>query len=69
MLVYLQCVSTNLWNFYTNNKLFIPLQYTTWLKYLRRLPPPHLVKGTCICRAMEHGILELHGCRIWYAYA
>jgi hypothetical protein len=29
----------------------------------------YLIKGTCICRAMEHGILELHRCRIWYAYA
>jgi hypothetical protein len=54
------CVSTNLWNFYTNNRLFIPLQYATWLKYLRRSPIwyTYLVKGTCICRAMEHGILE-----------
>ena len=42
--VYLHCVSTNLWNFYTNNKLFIPLQYTTWLKISKdTLPPPHLV--------------------------
>ena len=72
MRVYLHCVSTNLWNFYTNNRLFIPLQYATWLKYLRRPPPiwyTYLVKGACICRAMEHGILELHRCRIWYAYA
>ena len=66
--------STNIWNFYTNNRLFIPLQGTTWLKSLRRPPPPpiwytYLVKGTFICRAMEHGILELHRCRIWYAYA
>ena len=30
--------STNLWNFYTNNRLFIPLQYTTWLKSPRRPP-------------------------------
>ena len=29
----------------------------------------HLVKGTFICRAMEHDILELHWCRIWYAYS
>ena len=36
--VYLHCVSTNLWNFYTNNRLFIPLQYATWLKYQRRPP-------------------------------
>ena len=35
---------TNLWNFYTNNRLFIPLQYTTWLKISKdTLPPPHLV--------------------------
>jgi myo-inositol-1-phosphate synthase len=62
--------STNLWNFYTNNRLFIPLQYTTWLKSPRRPPIwyTYLVKGTFICRAMEHGILELHRCRIWYAY-
>jgi hypothetical protein len=53
--VYLHCVSTNLLNFYTNNRLFIPLQYATWLKYLRRPPIwyTYLVKGTCICRAME----------------
>ena len=77
MRVYLHCASTNLWNVYTNHRLLIPLQYTTWLKYLRRpppLPPPpiwytYLVNGTCICRAMEHDILELHRCRIWYAYA
>ena len=36
MRVYLHCVSTNLWNFNTNNRLFILLQYATWLKYLRR---------------------------------
>ena len=37
MRVYLHCVSTNVWNFYTNNRLFIPLQYATWLKYLKYL--------------------------------
>jgi hypothetical protein len=41
MRVYLHCVNTNLWNFYTNNRLFIPLQYAIWLKFLRR--SPHLV--------------------------
>ena len=58
MRVYLHCVSTNLWNFYTNNKLFIPLQYTTWLKYLRRPPPPLLVhvfgNGYYLCMS-SHG--------------
>jgi hypothetical protein len=29
----------------------------------------YLVKDTCICRAMELGILELHRCSIWYVYA
>jgi hypothetical protein len=62
MRVYLHCASTNLWNFYTKNRLFIPLQHATWLKYLRRPPIwyTYPIKGTCICRAMEHSILELH---------
>ena len=40
MRVYLHCVSTNLWNFYTNNRLFILLQYATWLTSEET---PHLV--------------------------
>jgi hypothetical protein len=67
MRVYL---STNLWNFYTNKTVYSSTVYhldkisketPIWYKYL--------VKGTCIFRSMEHGILELHRCRIWYAYA
>ena len=67
MRVYL---STNLWNFYTNKTVYSSTVYHL-VKISKETPIwyTYLVKGTCIFRAMEHGILELHRCRIWYAYA
>jgi hypothetical protein len=67
MRVYL---STNLWNFYTNKTVYSSTVYHL-IKISKETPIwyTYLVKGTCIRRAMEHGILELHRCRIWYAYA
>jgi hypothetical protein len=43
---------------------YIPLK-REYIKSLNgRSNVTYLVKGICICRAMEHGILELHRCRI-----
>ena len=63
-------LSTNLWNFYTNKTVYSSTVYHL-VKISKETPIlyTYLVKGTCIFRAMEHGILELHRCIIWYAYA